>query len=223
MSNPRTITKLEIKDIEETPIITFLSPSTAYVAGSICVRGNVNNCVKDFQKYIFFAIINPMKEQTKKLTNFSFGSTSAIITNISLIVGLGSTDISKSAILGGLLVLGIADNISDSLGHHIYKESEGSDAKESFISAILNFTVRLFISLSFILIILLFPIQEAQLISSIFGLFLLIVISYLIAIRNKQNPALEVLKHIGIAILVIIASKYVGTLIHRRLEGMVKY
>lgn len=151
-----------------------------------------------------------MNWQIKKLTNFSFGSTSGIITNISLIIGLGSTDVPKSGIIGGLLVVGIADNISDSLGIHIYKESEHCDVKETFISTIFNFTSRLLISISFITIVLLFPIQEAQVISSIWGLLILSVISCLIAKKNKQNTKLELLKHIGIANLQNHFYRFVG-------------
>ena len=49
-----------------------------------------------------------MKKSFGKITNFSFGSTSAIITNISLIIGLGSGHVPKSGIIGGLLIIGIA-------------------------------------------------------------------------------------------------------------------
>ena len=155
-----------------------------------------------------------IREQLKKLTNFSFGGTSAIITNMSIIIGLGSVDIPKSAIVTSLLVIAIADNISDSLGIHIYRESESCGIRESFVSTASNFLTRLFISLVFILIIILLPILTAQLVSIIWGLLTLTVISYLIAKKNQQKPAVELIKHIGVAVLVIAASKYVGTLIH---------
>jgi VIT1/CCC1 family predicted Fe2+/Mn2+ transporter len=161
-----------------------------------------------------------MKEQIKKLTNFSFGGTSAIITNMSLIIGFGSTGVPKSAIIGGILVIAVADNISDSLGIHIYKESECSGTKEPFISTIFNFITRLFISLVFVVIMMLFPIPKAQIISSIWGLFALSTISYFISIRNKKNPATEMLKHLGVVIIVIIASKYVGDFIHSHFKKL---
>ncbi|MDD5686466.1 MAG: hypothetical protein PHE88_01365 [Elusimicrobia bacterium] len=157
-----------------------------------------------------------IKEQANKLANFSYGGTSAIITNISIIIGLGETNVHRSGIIGGLLIIGIADNISDSLGIHIYKESELCDVKESFVLTIFNFITRFLISLSFIFIVLLLPITSAQIISSIWGLSILSCISYIIAKRNKQNIPLELFKHIGIAILVIIASKYMGDFIHKQ-------
>lgn len=157
-----------------------------------------------------------MKEHLKKLTNYAYGGTSAIITNISLVIGFGSTHISKSGIIGGLLVIAIADNISDSLGIHIHQESERCSIKETFISTILNFTTRLLMSASFIAIVILFSIPAAQLISLIWGLAALAVFSYFIARRNRQNPLMEILKHIGIALLVIVASKYTAEIIHSR-------
>ena len=157
-----------------------------------------------------------MKEDLKKLTNISFGSTSGIITNISLVIGLGSVNVSKLAIIGSLLVIGIADNISDSLGIHMYKESESAGLKESLISTIGNFFSRLIISLSFIGIIAFFPMTQAIVITLIWGLVLLSGLSYLIAKNNLDKPFIEILKHIIVAVIVIAASRYVGILLRNK-------
>lgn len=155
-----------------------------------------------------------------KLANFTFGSTSAIITNISLVVGLGTTDVPKMGIIGGLLIIGIADNISDSLGIHIYKESESGGLRESFISTVTNFLSRLLISLTFILIVYFLPFWLAERIAVAWGVLLLGVMSYLIARCNKDpRPALEIAKHLAIAVVVVAASKYVGRLIHGSFSG----
>ena len=157
-----------------------------------------------------------MKEEIKKLTNISFGSTSGIITNISLVIGLASVNMSKLAIIGSLLVIAIADNISDSLGIHMYKESEAAGLKESLISTIGNFLSRLIISFSFIGIIVLFPLEHAIVITLVWGLLLLSGLSYLIARRNKDKPGIEILKHIVVAVIVIAASRYVGVLLRNK-------
>jgi len=159
-----------------------------------------------------------MKKHLMNLTNFSFGSTSAITTNISIVIGLGSGNISKIAIIGSLLVIAIADNISDSLGVHMYKESEACGLKESLISTIGNFSARLIISLSFVATIMIFSIEVAQIITLIWGLFLLGSLSYLIARRNKDNPLKEVVKHITVAVIVIALSRYFGTLLLRKFQ-----
>jgi len=54
---------------------------------------------------------------------FSFGLTSGIITTLGLMVGLHSGTHSKIIVLGGILMIAIADAISDSLGMHISTEA----------------------------------------------------------------------------------------------------
>ena len=147
------------------------------------------------------------------LKNYVFGSSAAIITDISLIAGLGSVRASKAAILGGLLTIALADNISDSLGIHLYKESEGCGERLSLLATILNFVSRLLISLSFVVIVLAFPLSQSILVGIIWGLSLLTLISYLITRSNNENSISEILKHVLVAVFVILLSRYVGCLI----------
>lgn len=157
-----------------------------------------------------------MKTTSVKLSNlgnYVFGSTSAIITNTCLIVGLGSGKTARLALLGALLTIALADNISDSLGIHMVKEAEGHGTPYSFITMAMNFFARLLISSSFIALVLLFPMPLAATIAVGWSLFLLVAISYLIARNNHTNPWLEIGKHVLVAILVIVASRYAGSLI----------
>jgi hypothetical protein len=63
-------------------------------------------------------------------TRFSFGATSAIITNLGIITGLDTLTHPKLSIIGALLVIALADNLSDTFGIHIYQESEYLGTKE---------------------------------------------------------------------------------------------
>jgi vacuolar iron transporter family protein len=157
-----------------------------------------------------------VRSHLRKLTNYSFGGASAIITNISLVVGLGTSNISRPAIIGSLLIIAVADNVSDSLGIHIYKESESCGMKESLISTVSNFLTRLITSATFIAVVVLFPMKQAEMISVIWGILLLGVISYLIAKNNNDRPWIEITKHLLTAVVVVAASKYVGILIRSR-------
>src|SRR5512136_1530455 len=94
-------------------------------------------------------------------TKFSFGAASAIITNLSLIVGLDTVSHPQLTIIGGILVIAFADNISDSLGIHIYQESEHLSQKEVWLSTSANFFTRIFVSLTFIFWIIALPLQAA--------------------------------------------------------------
>ena len=142
-----------------------------------------------------------------------FGSSAAIISNASLIPELGSARAGKGPILGGLLTLALADNISDSLGIRFYKESEGCGEGQSRLATILNFLSRLLISFSFIVIVLIFPTSQAMIVGIVWAFLLLALISYLITRRNGQNSVLEIIKHVLIAVVVIALSRWVGRLI----------
>lgn len=143
-------------------------------------------------------------------TRFSFGSSAALITNLGLITGLDSTTNAKFSIITSILVIAIADNISDSFGIHVYQESEHLNRREVWLSTSTNFLARLFVSLVFVLLIALLPIGPAVVCSLIFGLLLLTLISYIIAKDEKVSPLLSILEHLGIALVVILLSEFVG-------------
>jgi vacuolar iron transporter family protein len=147
------------------------------------------------------------------LTRYSFGGTSAIITNLALITGLNTAVNARLSIVGSLLVIALADNVSDTLGIHIYQESEGRKPLNIWISTVTNFLSRLFISLGFVLIITILPLNIATIISTVYGLLVLSVISYIIAVNKKINPLQSVFEHLIIAVIVIFISKYLGGLI----------
>ncbi len=143
-------------------------------------------------------------------TRFSFGSTSAIITNLALMAGLHSQANAKVSIIGGILVIALADNISDSFGIHIFQESENIETVEVWISTFLNFISRFLISLGFIALILLLPLNIAIISSIVLGLLLLAALSYLIAKNEGGNQYLPVLTHVLTAIFVIVLSNVAG-------------
>lgn len=149
------------------------------------------------------------------LNNYIFGSTSAIITNISLIVGLGSSRAGKLPVLGALLTIALADNISDALGIHLDKEAEGYGTGPSLLTMSLNFLARLVISLSFIALVLLYPLALAGSLAIAWGLLLLLIISFVLARRNRANPWWETTKHLLVAVCVIVVSHFVGLFLAR--------
>jgi VIT1/CCC1 family predicted Fe2+/Mn2+ transporter len=144
------------------------------------------------------------------MRNYIFGSSAAIITDVSLIVGLGSAQSGKGPILAGLLTIAVADNISDSLGIHLYKESEGFGQRLSLLSTTLNFLSRLLISCTFIAIVLVLPLAQALYVGLIWGLLLIVFISYLISRSNRDNPIKEMVIHVVVAVVVIVLSHYLG-------------
>jgi len=144
------------------------------------------------------------------LTKFSFGATSAIVTSLAFIVGLSRNVNPKLTIIGSLLVIAVADNISDSLGIHIYQESDLKSSKVIRVSTFSNFLTRFLVMLVFILLVAFLPIEYSVIFSIVWGISLLAVLSYLIAKEQKVNPYLAILQHVAIAILVIAVSSFLG-------------
>ena len=147
------------------------------------------------------------------INKFSIGATAAIITSMGLIAGLTQGVDAKTSIITGLLIIAVADNISDSFSVHVYKESEGASRKEINSSTFGNFTVRLILALTFVLIVLFFSPYTALIISSVWGLSLLAILSYLIARSRETHPLREVGWHLVVALLVVAGSKILGNLI----------
>jgi VIT1/CCC1 family predicted Fe2+/Mn2+ transporter len=145
-------------------------------------------------------------------TKFSFGATSAIITSLGLITGLRTFASPKLSIIGGLFIIAVADNIADSLGIHIYQESECLRTKEVWASTATNFITRFLVTLTFALLIIYLPIKIAVCVSIIWGMILLSMLSYFIARRMKKNPYLAIFEHLVIASLVILISNFLGGL-----------
>jgi VIT1/CCC1 family predicted Fe2+/Mn2+ transporter len=143
-------------------------------------------------------------------TRFSFGATSAIITNLGLIVGFDSLTNPKSSIIRSMLVIAIADNISDTLGMHVYQESQKLGRKEVMASTFSNYATRLFASLVFVVIIAVLPMPIATIVALTYGLGLLVLTSYFIARDSNLSPRKAVLEHVVVAVLVIVVSDWLG-------------
>lgn len=140
------------------------------------------------------------------LTKYSFGATSAIVTSLAFIVSLSGNVEPRMPIIGSLLVFAIADNISDSLGIHIFQESDLKKPGIVNVSTLSNFATRFCLILSFIGIVYLLPIQAAVILSVIWGIAILMSLSYLIALEQERNPIRDLLTHLAIATLVIVSS-----------------
>lgn len=145
-----------------------------------------------------------------------FGLTSGIITTLGLIVGLNSSTHSTKVIIGGILVIAIADSLSDALGIHISEEAENKNvSREIWESTITTFFSKFLMALSFIIPILLLPLNVAIIVSTAWGIFMISLVSYLISKQSKKGAAVIILEHLSIAIAVIIFTYLVGGLIEK--------
>jgi vacuolar iron transporter family protein len=151
-----------------------------------------------------------IRELKDNLNNFSFGSVSAVITSLALITGLDTSSDAKYAIVGSLMIIALADNVSDTLGIHIYKEGESVRLRDVWRSTLANFVCRLMVTLGFIIFVIALSPLAAMWVSITYGFLILSLVSYAVA-RKRNIPAKPIiLEHLLIAVMVVCVSKYLS-------------
>ncbi len=141
----------------------------------------------------------------------SFGLTSAVITTLGLMVGLHSGTHSKIAVLAGILTIAIADAFSDALGIHVSEEAENKHTiKQIWAATVSTFLAKFLFAMTFVVPLILFSLSTAIVISLIWGLSILSIMSYIIAKSQSESPWKIVGEHLMIAIAVIGITHWVG-------------
>ena len=150
-----------------------------------------------------------MQESIK--TGISFGLTSGVITTLGLMIGLNSGTKSELAVIGGILVIAIADALSDSVGIHISEESENVHSERQIWAATIStFFSKLITALTFVVPVLLFPLQTAIVVSVIWGLCLVSVLSFWIASLSGVAAWKVIVEHLVITVSVVVIAHLVG-------------
>ncbi|MBW1893240.1 MAG: hypothetical protein JRF40_03770 [Deltaproteobacteria bacterium] len=144
-------------------------------------------------------------------TGVVFGLTSAIITTLGLMVGLHSGTHSRIVVIGGILTIAIADAFSDALGIHISEEAKGAGtAKQVWGATIATFLTKFIFAMTFVVPVLIFSLSTAIIVSLVWGLSILTILSYIIA-KAQGEPAWKIVgEHLLIAIIVIVITQRVG-------------
>ncbi|MBN2706038.1 MAG: hypothetical protein JXR89_06340 [Deltaproteobacteria bacterium] len=145
------------------------------------------------------------------MTGISFGLTSAVITTLGLMVGLHSGTHSRVVVLSGILTIAVADAFSDALGIHVSVEAEKVHTQaQVWVATLATFLAKFFFALTFTVPVLLFPLNTAVLVSLIWGLTMLSLLSYVVA-RSQKEAAWKVIgEHLLIALLVIFITHRLG-------------
>lgn len=144
-----------------------------------------------------------------------FGLTSGVITTLGVIVGLHSGTHSRLAVLAGIVVLAIADALSDAMGIHVSEEAEMEHTtKEILEVGFFTFASKFFVALTFIIPITFLELPVAISASILWGLFLIAVFSLYMARSQKQNPYKMIAEHVVITALVILLAHYLGDLVY---------
>ncbi len=149
-------------------------------------------------------------------TGIFFGATSGVITTLGLIAGLNAGTNSLVAVLGGILVVAVADAMSDALGIHIAQEADPDSTEEHIWAATFwTFFTKLIVALSFALPLLWLPLQMAVAVAVGWGLLVITLLSAFLA-RMQRVAALPIItEHLVIAIVVVAISHYIGVWVNR--------
>jgi len=142
---------------------------------------------------------------------FSFGLTSAVITTLGLIVGLHSSTHSKLVVIGGILLIAIADALSDAVGIHVSEESEDRHtAKEIWESTTYTFVSKFLFALTFVVPVLLFQLGTAIMVCIAWGLIVLTILSVSLARQQGVRAHRVILEHLLIVVIVVVITHFVG-------------
>jgi vacuolar iron transporter family protein len=151
--------------------------------------------------------------QKDKISNYSFGAVSAVITSLALIISFDVSNKSKLGVIGSLLVIALADNVSDTLGIHIYQEGEYTSFRKVWKLTLTNFLARILVILIFILFVLFLSPLAAITLSILYGYIILIIISFIVARKRNLKSEKVIVEHLIIATCVLGLSKYLTVLI----------
>jgi vacuolar iron transporter family protein len=164
----------------------------------------------DFEKRIAKSGINRRTFRMYDLRGVSFGSPAAIVTCMALIVGLDAATVGRVAVVSSLLIIGIADNLTDSLSIHIYQEAECMAERPAFRTTLSNFAARLAVTCGFVLLFFAMPVSVAIYLCLAWGFGLLSLLSYFLARARGAKPFSEIWKHATVAASVILISRAAG-------------
>jgi len=144
-------------------------------------------------------------------TGVFFGATSGVITTIGLITGLYAGTESRVAVLGGILVVAFADAMSDAMGMHLAQEADPDSSEEHVWAATLwTFATKLIVAMSFALPVIWLPLTMAVAVSVGWGLFVIVLLSAILARIQRVSAINVVTEHLVIAIVVVTLSHFIG-------------
>jgi len=156
----------------------------------------------------------------------SFGLTTSVITSLGMIAGLYSATASRLAVVSGIVVMAIADGLSDAISLHTVEEAETDGEgrpvhthKEVWLTTVFTFLGVAIFSLSFVVPILIMPLGKAVYAAVAWGVLLLAVLNYYVARARGESPIKQIAEHLLLAVGVVVASHYVGRLVAALMGG----
>lgn len=149
-------------------------------------------------------------------TGIFFGMTSGVITTLGVIVGLNAGTESFVAVIGGILVVAIADAMSDALGIHLAMESDAENSHSQVWSATFStFAAKFLTTVSFAVPFFVMTFSVALFMSVVWGYLIILVLSFKLARSQGGKPLNVIVEHTLIATVVVVAAHFVGVWIRQ--------
>lgn len=154
------------------------------------------------------------RQQNEIKAGIGFGLASGVIATLGMIIGLNSAIKEKLPIIGAIIMIAVADALSDALGMYISEEYQSKHTKKE----ILESTFTTLLSKFSFAIIFVFPFIFLNLSSAVaaslaLGFVILTIFSAVIARQEKQGIGKVVFHHLFIATFVISVSQILGVFI----------
>lgn len=150
-----------------------------------------------------------MKRAVK--TGVSFGLSSVVLTVLGSVVGINASTSSRLAVIGAIAMIAIADAVSDSLAIHISEESDENNSDEQvWTSTFATLITKFIIAITFVVPVIFLTLNQAILVDIIWGFILITGISYYIAKEQKKTAWKVIGEHVGIGILIVVVTNFVG-------------
>ena len=151
-----------------------------------------------------------------------FGITSGILTTIGLLVGMNAATDSRLAVVAGILVIAMADSLSDSFGMYLSKLGERGGTRAAALRyASGTFAGKFIFPLSFA-IPLLSPIalSTAVMIDLTWGAAVLALLSTEQALVTQTSVVRTIARNVGLAILIVCLSSLVGSIVPKLISSI---
>ena len=151
------------------------------------------------------------KHKFDGLEGISFGVTSGVITVLGVLIGLAATG-NKMFTEIGIIIVGIADALSDAAGMYVSEESEYIHTKKQIHkSAVFTFLGKILTLCILLIPLVIFDLFVAVALSLFFGILIIGSLGYFVAKgSNKLSAKSTIIKYITIAVIIAVISYFVG-------------
>ena len=128
-------------------------------------------------------------KRTKGFGGISFGVMEGLIMITGMLIGFGFSYPDKRVIILAVLTAAVADAFGNTAGFHVAEETKKKIDRASVIrGSIFCFISTLFATITPIIPMIFFPVQEAVIIGGMIAIFLMIILSIFVAKVSNRRP-----------------------------------